>query len=143
MPSRLPGACEPGAPGGRPGDVPPGGRPGDAPIVGLRRCLGAAAERLLIGASVFRAPADRNALLFQVGEHDWTAARAADRLGPAPPYRAPAGLPDMIANCAAAGVLTIVSDGAWTEGIDTPAVFVDRAIATPLHAPPASEDRQT
>src|SRR5260370_26631381 len=47
----------------------------------------------------------------------------------------------MIAKCAAAGVLTIVSGGAWTEGIDTPAVFVDRVIASQLHAALASESR--
>lgn len=34
------------------------------------------AERLLLGASVYREPVDLNALLFQVGEHDESVARA-------------------------------------------------------------------
>lgn len=37
------------------------------------------AERLLLGASVYREPVDLNALLFQVGEHDESVARAPNR----------------------------------------------------------------
>jgi hypothetical protein len=53
----------------------------------LTRALGPSAERLLIGASVYREPADRNALLFQVGLHDWTAAGVPGRPGAEPPYQ--------------------------------------------------------
>jgi hypothetical protein len=68
---------------------------------------GSGAERLLIGASVYREPADRNALLFQVGQHDWAAVWPGDRQGPVPPYRAPGDLDDMIAACEAAGLMTV------------------------------------
>jgi hypothetical protein len=68
---------------------------------------GSGAERLLIGASVYREPADRNALLFQVGQHDWAAVWPGDRQGPVPPYRAPDDLDDMIAACEAAGLVTV------------------------------------
>src|SRR6266702_2479717 len=84
-----------------------GSRPGHARLAGLPDALSAGAERLLIGASVYREPADRSALLFQVGRHDWTAARAPGRLDPTPPYQEPAGLDDMIAVCEAAGLLTV------------------------------------
>src|SRR5581483_503487 len=66
-----------------------------------------AAERLLTGISVYREPADQNALLFQAGEHDWTAARDGGGC-PAPPYRAPAGLAALIEECTASGLLTVV-----------------------------------
>ncbi len=68
---------------------------------------GSGAERLLIGASVYREPVDRNALLFQVGQHDWAAVWPGDRQGPVPPYRAPDDLDDMIAACEAAGLMTV------------------------------------
>src|ERR1700730_6159305 len=121
-------------------------RPGGGQFAALAEALGASAERLLIGASVYREPADRNALLFQVGQHDWTAARAPDRQGPAPPYQEPADLGDMIAACEAAGLLTVSfvapSDPADRlgrdrpgpgGGSDLPTVFVDRWTATELH----------
>jgi tetratricopeptide (TPR) repeat protein len=63
------------------------------------------AEQVLIAISVFREPADRNALVFQLGQHDWTAARAPDRRGPAPPYQPPADLTELLTACTAAGLL--------------------------------------
>jgi hypothetical protein len=116
--------------------------PGGAPLLRSRGLPGASAERVLIGASVYREPADRNALLFQVGEHDWAAARAGQQIGPAPPYRAPPGLADMVADCAAAGALSVISGGPSAGGDDMPAVFVDRWIASELHRVLASEHRQ-
>jgi hypothetical protein len=121
--------------------------PGGASVADLRRlrgdsaldagALNARAQRLLIGVSVYRKPADRNALLFQVGEHDWTAARA-DRPGAEPPYRAPAGLADLVAACRATGALTV---GASASGADVPAVFVDPQIAADLHRILTAENR--
>jgi tetratricopeptide (TPR) repeat protein len=133
-----------GYPPARPAGAGPashGDRPGGGQLAALTQALGAGAERLLIGASVYREPADRNALLFQVGQHDWTAARAPDRQGPAPPYQGPADLGDMIAACEAAGLLTVSfvapSDPADRLGPggrpDLPTVFVDRWTASELH----------
>ena len=133
-----------GYPPARPAGAGPashGDRPGGGQLAALTEALGASAERLLIGASVYREPADRNALLFQVGQHDWTAARAPDRQGPAPPYQEPADLGDMIAACEAAGLLTVSfvapSDPADRLGpggrSDLSTVFVDRWTASELH----------
>jgi hypothetical protein len=114
-------------------------------LAGLTEALGESAELLLIGASVYREPADRNALLFQVGQHDWTAARAPDRQSPAPPYEEPPDLGDMIAACEAAGLLTVgfvaprgSADRARparhaAARSDAPTVFVDRWTASELH----------
>jgi hypothetical protein len=70
---------------------------GGVQVAGIAEVLRSGAGRLLIGASVYREPADYNALLFQVGWPDLAAASAPDRPGPVPPYREPAGLDDMIA----------------------------------------------
>jgi tetratricopeptide (TPR) repeat protein len=123
-----------------PGDLPGGGR-----LAALIEALGLGAERLLVGASVYREPADRNALLFQVGQHDWTAARAPGRRGPAPPYTEPADLGGMLAACEATGLLTVgfaapgrpadryQPDGPEAARPDLPTVFVDRWTAFELH----------
>jgi tetratricopeptide (TPR) repeat protein len=103
---------------------------------GLTRSLSASAERLLIGASVYREPAERNALLFQVGLHDGTASGAPGLQG-GPPYQEPADLDDMIAACEAAGLLTVsyvAPEGRSGPGrSDLPSVFVDRWTASELH----------
>ncbi len=130
-----------------------GSRPGHARLAGLPDALSAGAERLLIGASVYREPADRSALLFQVGRHDWTAARAPGRLDPTPPYQEPAGLDDMIAVCEAAGLLTVsfaAPDGQPGRPRSGPSggaaaalvtVFVDRLAAAELHSVLAAADQ--
>jgi tetratricopeptide (TPR) repeat protein len=115
---------------------------GASPSADLSRSLSAGAERLLIGASVYREPADLNALLFQVGEPDRTAARAAGQPAPEPPYRAPPGLAGLVAACIAAGTLTIPADSAWANGRDVPKVLVDRQLASELHGVLASGNRQ-
>ena len=125
-----------------PGPWSPAGTPRQALFVGLPGSLSVSAERLLVGASVYREPADRNALVFQVGEHDWTAARAAQRPGAEPPYRAPAALAEMVAAGIAAGALTAVPDGRRADSAEIPAIIVDRRIARELHRILASENRQ-
>jgi tetratricopeptide (TPR) repeat protein len=115
---------------------------GDDMLGGVLGTLNASAERLLIGASVFREAADRNALLFQIGEHDWTVARDGDPASPAPPYRIPADLPDAVAACVAAGVLTVVTRGAWALDPLAPTVFVDREIVSRIHEELAAGSRE-
>jgi tetratricopeptide (TPR) repeat protein len=63
------------------------------------------AELLLVAVSVYREPFDRNAIAFQLGQHDWTAARAPARSGPTPPYQAPSDLLDLLTECVSAGML--------------------------------------
>jgi tetratricopeptide (TPR) repeat protein len=110
------------------------GQSGHVPLDGLLRRLGADAERLLVGISVYRQPADRNAVLFQIGRHDWTAARAPGRRGPAPPYQAPASLDEMLAACTAAGALTVGPGPAGAGGTaDGHTVFVEPWLASELH----------
>ena len=125
-----------------PGPRSPAGTPRQALFVGLPGPLSVSAERLLVGASVYREPADRNALVFQIGEHDWTAARAAQQPGAEPPYRAPAALAEMVAAGIAAGALTAIPDGRRADSAEIPAVIVDRRIARELHRILASENRQ-
>jgi tetratricopeptide (TPR) repeat protein len=121
--------------------------PPDAPA-GLADPLGATAERLLIGASVYREPADRSALLFQVGRHDWTAAGAPGGMDPAPPYTEPADLADTIAAYVATGLLTVTlavpppgRPGPGASPSDLIAVFVDRPTAIELHRGLVAADR--
>lgn len=121
--------------------------PPDAPA-GLADPLGATAERLLIGASVYREPADRSALLFQVGRHDWTAAGAPGGMDPAPPYTEPADLADTIATYVATGLLTVTfavsppgRPGPGASPPDLIAVFVDRPTAIELHRGLVAADR--
>lgn len=117
-------------------------RPGRALLGSLPRHLGASAERLLIGVSVYREPADYNAVLFQVGSHDWTAARAPDRQGPAPPYQAPADLSQTIAACEAAGLFIIAPGSASAAApADGHTVFVEPWMASELHRLLAGEGR--
>jgi tetratricopeptide (TPR) repeat protein len=116
---------------GRPG---PAGRSRRLPLDDLPGYLDADAEQLLIGVSVYREPADRNAVLFQVGLRDWTAARAPDRQGPAPPYQAPAGLAGMLAVCQASGLLVVAgSSGCAAAADDWHTVFVEAWLASELH----------
>ena len=98
----------------------------DAQAAALAEVLGSDAERLLIGASVYREPADRDALLFQVGQPDLAAAWAPGRPSPAPPYREPANLDWMIAECQSAGLLIPGFPSAGT-------IFVDRWTAGELN----------
>jgi hypothetical protein len=72
-------------------------QPGDAQAAGLAEILGSDGERLLIGGSVYREPADRDVLLVGVGQPNLTAAWAPGRPSPAPPYQEPAHLDHMIA----------------------------------------------
>jgi tetratricopeptide (TPR) repeat protein len=111
---------------------PGGGRPECAPLDVLDGYLGESAERLLIGASVYREPVDRHALLFQVGVRDWAAARAPDREGPAPPYQAPADLPAMVALCAATGLLAVAAGSAGDATGSRQTVFVEGWTASEL-----------
>jgi tetratricopeptide (TPR) repeat protein len=124
-------------PGGTAAAVGPGGGPGPAESAGLGDGTGATAERLLIGVSVYREPADHNAVLFQVGRHDWTAASAPGRLEPAPPYQEPADLADAIAAYVATGLLTLSFGGPDDPPAgrrpDQITVFVERPAAVELH----------
>jgi tetratricopeptide (TPR) repeat protein len=105
----------------------------------LGEFLESAAGPLLIGTSVYREPADRNAVLFQVGLPDWAAARAPDTQGPTPPHRAPANLTKLTAACVHAGLLGMTSAETATGSV--PTLFVDRWIATELHKFLAAMDR--
>ncbi|HTA04310.1 MAG TPA: tetratricopeptide repeat protein, partial [Streptosporangiaceae bacterium] len=99
--------------------------------------LTSSAQKLLIGASVYREPADRNAILFQLGRHDWAAARAPDQAGPTPPYQPPADLPEVLASCVTAGLLT--ADAADSRAARS--WHVDPAVAVRLHAELAEAGR--
>jgi hypothetical protein len=123
-------------PGGTAAAAGPGGGSGPAESAGLGDG-GATAERLLIGVSVYREPADHNAVLFQVGRHDWTAASTPGRLEPAPPYQEPADLADAIAAYVATGLLTLSFGGPDDPPAgrrpDQITVFVERPAAVELH----------
>jgi tetratricopeptide (TPR) repeat protein len=101
-----------------------------APLDALRALLSSPAGPLLVGVSVYREPADRNAVLFQVGRHDWAAARAHDIQGPTPPYHPPADLTELTTTGADAGLLNL-SGAEATGGI--PALFMEGWIADELH----------
>ena len=100
-----------------------------APLSALAAFLGTRAGLLLIGVSVYREPADRNAVLFQVGEHDYAAARDHDLLGPASPFRPPADLADLTTACLRAGLLQRRRTG--RRG-DVPALLVDERVGHQL-----------
>jgi hypothetical protein len=107
-------AALPASQGGNEGGLEPSAsadHPGTASAVPCIAGLSARAEQLLIGASVYREPADANAVVFHLGEHDWTAARAPDRRGPAPPYQPPPDLHELLAACTASGLLHAVARG--------------------------------
>jgi Tetratricopeptide repeat len=97
-------------------------------------------EQLVIAISVYREPADRNAIVFQLGQHDWTAARAPDRQGPAPPYQAPPDLTAMIASCVRAEVLSPRKSSDALSAADC--WFVDPWLAGALHQQLATAGRQ-
>jgi tetratricopeptide (TPR) repeat protein len=130
---------------------PQRGRPG-----GIPGQLTSPALRVLIGAAVYREPAGRNALLFQIGQPGTAVVPAryepapvgcspgvagpgladpgvAD--GPIPPFHAPAGLADLIFECEQAGLLVVYRLVTRTgpAGTDIPPLFVDRQIANALH----------
>ena len=116
------------------------GRPQRDPADGIPGRLTSPALRLLIGVSVYREPAGRNALLFQIGQADTgtvTALAAPAYLdqGPVPPFHAPADLAELISECEEAGLLVAhrFPAGPGTTGADIPPVFVDRQIASTLH----------
>jgi tetratricopeptide (TPR) repeat protein len=81
-------------------------RSADAQAAGLPEVLGSDAERL-IGASVYREPADRDPLLFPVGP-DLAAAWAPGRPSPEPPDQEPADLDRMIAECQSASLHDLI-----------------------------------
>ena len=122
------------------------------------RRLTSPALRVLIGASVYREPAGRNALLFQIGQADTAAAPAPGEAatgpaesdpalagrgepgpgaaaGPVPPFHVPPGLAGLITECEQAGLMVVHRFGGGTgaAGTDIPPVFVDRQIAAALH----------
>ena len=82
-------------------------QPGDAQAAGLDEAPGSGAERL-VGASVYREPADRDRLLFPAGRPDSVAAWAPGRPGPAPPDQEPADLDHVIADCQSADLHDLV-----------------------------------
>jgi tetratricopeptide (TPR) repeat protein len=96
--SALPSVHSPGGPR-------PQLRAASSPPKPLIAGLSPRAEHVLIAISVYREPADRNAVVFQLGEHDWTAARAPDRRGPAPPYQPPPDLAELLTACTGAELL--------------------------------------
>jgi hypothetical protein len=93
----------------------------------LSAAIGTEAGALLTGVSVYREPADRNAVLFQVGLHDWTAARTPGTHGPTAPYQAPASLAGLISDCEQGGLLSLCQPG--DVPADSPALFMDRLLA--------------
>jgi tetratricopeptide (TPR) repeat protein len=125
------------SPGGTAAASGAAGRPGPAESAGPGDGTGATAERLLIGVSVYREPADHDAVLFQVGRHDWIGAGAPGRLEPAPPCQEPADLADAIAAYVATGLLTLSFGGPDGPPAgrrpDQITVFVERPAAVELH----------
>jgi tetratricopeptide (TPR) repeat protein len=96
------------------------------PAAGIAGLSPRAAE-LLIGVSVYRQPADSNAVVFQLGQPEWPAAGTADQRGPRPPYQPPEDLSELLAACEDSGMLhsaTCATDGsaeswqvdAWVAG---------------------------
>jgi tetratricopeptide (TPR) repeat protein len=88
---------------GQPGleRVASGRQPAARPVTGVSSRM----EQLVIAVSVYRAAADHNAILFQLGEQGWPTAPVADGRGPAPPYQTPADLTQLIASCAEAELI--------------------------------------
>jgi Tetratricopeptide repeat len=117
------------------------GRPRRTWPAGIPGQLTSPALRVLIGASVYREPAGRNALLFQIGQADTAAAPApvepgpGAAAGPVPPFRAPAGLAGLISECEHAGLLVVhrLVGGAGAAALDIPPVFVSPQISNALH----------
>ncbi len=112
-----------------------GRKPQRSPLEGAAGYLTGPALRLLIGVSVYREPAGRNALLFQIGQACTAAAPEPAALGPAPPYHAPADLAELVSECEEAGLLVVpeIPRGHVPAQGDIPPVFVDRRTAGALH----------
>jgi len=88
--------------------------PGRAAAAALPASLGPRAAQLLVGVSVYREPADSNAVVFQLGDDGSQAGRAADQSGLVPPCQPPADLSELLAACTASGLLhtaTRTADG--------------------------------
>ncbi|MEP7023247.1 MAG: tetratricopeptide repeat protein [Actinomycetota bacterium] len=102
---------------------------------GFPAYLSGPAARLLIGVSVFREPASRNALLFQLGEQATGTPPAATSQHPAPPYQPPANLAELVSECEATSLLIVprVPRGLGRGDTEIPPVFVDRRVASMLH----------
>lgn len=128
-PASGPPASGPAGAGEDPASAASAGRRRRAPLSTLAAFLGTRAGLLLVGVSVYREPADRNAVLFQVGEHDYAAARAHDLLGPASPFRPPADLADLTTACLRAELLQRRRTG--RRG-DVPALLVDERVGHQL-----------
>jgi tetratricopeptide (TPR) repeat protein len=121
-------------------------RPRRGSLDGVPGGLTGPALRLLIGASVYRESAGRNALLFQIGQaRPADTADTADTAGedPAPPYHPPADLAGLVAECEDAGLLVVPQAGRdrgpARSGI--PPVFVSQRIAHALHRDLAAAGR--
>ena len=132
-----------GAPSGIARRARHAGRPRRPALGSAPDRLTAPALRLLIGASVYREPAGRNALLFQIGEAGPAAAPGPAAGGPAPPYHAPADLAELISACADTGLLLVprIPAGPAPPLEDMPPVFVDRQVAGTLHQDLAAAGR--
>ena len=90
--------------------------PQRAPLHGALGHLTWPALRLLIGVSVYREPAGRSALLFQIGQADPgfqigqadpSTAPEPPLHGPAPPWHAPANIAELVSECEDAGLLVV------------------------------------
>jgi len=112
-----------------------GRKPQRSPLEGAAGYLTGPALRLLISVSVYREPAGRNALLFQVGQACTAAAPEPAVQGPAPPYHAPADLAELVSECEEAGLLVVpeIPPGHVPAQEDIPPMFVDRRTAGALH----------
>jgi hypothetical protein len=90
-------------------------------------------EELLIGVSAYRLPADRNAVLFQVGTRRLAATTAPDWQGPQAPYEAPSGLAALLAAGVDAGLLTVSGRGRGRSACAAPAWLFEPELAAALH----------
>jgi tetratricopeptide (TPR) repeat protein len=89
-------------------------------------------EQLLIAVSVYRAAADRNAILFQLGEEGWPTAPAPDGRGPAPPYQPPGDLTQLLASCTEAELIWAAPASA-DPAAGTDSWVVESWLAAQLH----------
>jgi hypothetical protein len=129
-----------GSPQPTAGPAPTEADPQRALLDRLSAAIGTEAGTLLTGVSVYREPADRNAVLFQVGLHDWTAARTPGTHGPTAPYQAPASLTGLITACEQGGLLSLSQPG--DVAADAPALFMDRLLAAEWQALLAAAGRR-
>lgn len=110
---------------GTPGTLRPGIRP----------------EELLIGVSAYRLPADRNAILFQVGARRPAPATAPGWQGPQAPYEAPPSLTALLAAGVDAGLLTVSGTGPGRGAASTATWLFDPDLAAALHEELAATGR--